>query len=81
MVDAESVVETASEAAHGYVFSRLANADVDDLDITVSFEDEMLEVDVSILAPNTDEDVEQIAEDAARVAGNAVDELVEGESP
>ena len=79
MVDPESVVETASEAAHGYVFSRLAKASIEDIDVTVSFEDDVLEVDVKILAPDAEDDIEQIAEDAARVAGNAVDELLDDE--
>jgi len=79
MVDPETVVERASEAAHGYVFSQLSNSDVEDLDVTVSFEDGVLEVDVSIVAPDLD-DLEQIAEDAARIAGDAVDDLIEDDT-
>jgi hypothetical protein len=79
MVDSATVVETASEAAHGYIFSRLAKSSVEDIDLTVSYEDEVLEVDVTILAPDADADVEEIAQDAARVAGDAVDELFEAE--
>ena len=79
MVDSATVVETASEAAHGYVFSRLANTTVDDIDVTVSFEEEVLEVDVSIFAPDAEADLEEIAQDAANVAGDAVDELLEAE--
>ena len=77
MVDADTVVDTASEAAHGYVFSQLAKSDVDDIDVTVSFEDEVLEVEVSIVAPEIEADLEQIADDAARAAGAAVDDLFE----
>ncbi|MFP4530437.1 MAG: DUF3194 domain-containing protein [Halodesulfurarchaeum sp.] len=77
MVEAEAVVETASEAAHGYVFSRLNKSTVDDIDLAVSFEDGVLEVEVSIVAPDADPDLERIAEDAVRVAGDAVDELFE----
>ncbi|AOW80666.1 hypothetical protein HTSR_1490 [Halodesulfurarchaeum formicicum] len=77
MVDSDTVVETASEAAHGYVFSRLKKSDVEDIDVTVSFEDQVLEVDVSILAPEVEADLERIADDAARAAGNAVDDLFE----
>ncbi len=80
MVEPEAVVETASEAAHGYVLSRLSKSNVEDLDLTVSFEDEVLEVDVSILAPAADADLDQIADDAARVAGDAVDELFAAEN-
>jgi hypothetical protein len=77
MVDADTVVDTASEAAHGYVFSQLAKSDVDDIDVTVSFEEEVLEVEVSIVAPEIEADLEQIADDAARAAGAAVDDLFE----
>jgi arginase family enzyme len=79
MVDPETVVERASEAAHGYVFSQLSKSDVEDLDLTVSFDDEVLAVDVSIVAPAVDADLDQIADDAARIAGEAVDELFEDE--
>jgi hypothetical protein len=75
MVDPERAVERASEAAHGYVFSRLAKTDVDDIDVTVTFEDDVLEVDVSILAPEAEADIEQIASDAAAIAGEAVEDL------
>ncbi|MFC7166811.1 DUF3194 domain-containing protein [Halospeciosus flavus] len=71
----EEVVETAAEAAEGYVLSKLRSSDVEDLDITVSFEEGVLEVDVYVKAPDADADIEQIADDAALVAGNAVDDL------
>jgi hypothetical protein len=79
MVDPEAVVETASEAAHGYVFSRLRKSSVEDIDVAVSFEDRVLEVEVSILAPEADADLDDIAEEAVRVAGDAVDELFDQE--
>ena len=75
MVDPERAVEAASEAAHGYVFSRLAKSAVDDIDVTVSYEDDVLEVEVSILAPEVDADLDQIASDAAAIAGDAVEDL------
>ncbi|MFC3478337.1 DUF3194 domain-containing protein [Halobacterium litoreum] len=71
----EAVVETASEAAEGLVFDRLRNSDVEDLDITVTFEDGVLDVDVYVHAPEADADVEQVAEDAALAARAAVDDL------
>jgi hypothetical protein len=71
----EEVVETAAEAAEGLVFSRLATSDVDDLDITVKFEDGVLDVDVYVHAPDADADVDQVAEDAALAARAAVDDL------
>lgn len=73
----ETVVETAAEAAQGLVFSRLKRSAVDDLDVTVSFEDGVLTVDVYLLAPDVDEDVEQIADDAALAGRAAVDDLFE----
>ncbi len=76
MVDPETVVETASEAAHGYVFSHLAKSTVDDIDVAVSFEDDVLEVEVSIFAPGAEADVDAVAEEAVRSAGDAVDELL-----
>lgn len=71
------VVQAAAEAAEGVVFSRLDRADVDDLDVTVSFEDRLLEVDVYINAPDALADVDQVAEDATLAARAAVDELLE----
>lgn len=73
----ETVVETAAEAAQGLVFSRLRTSDVDDLDVTVTFEDGELTVDVYLLAPDVDEEVEQVANDAALAARAAVDDLFE----
>jgi len=70
----EEVVETAAEAAEGLVLDRLQTSDVDDLDITVTFEDDVLDVDVYLNAPEADEE-DEIAEDAALAARSAVDEL------
>jgi hypothetical protein len=77
MVEDETVVDAAADAAHEAVFARLSTADIEDLDITVSFEDGELDVTVYILAPQADADVDQVAEDAALAARAAVDELVE----
>ncbi|MCG1002163.1 MULTISPECIES: DUF3194 domain-containing protein [Halobacterium] len=71
----EEVVEAAAEAAEGLVFSRLATGDVEDFDVTVTFEDGVLDVDVYVHAPDADDDVEQVAEDAALAARGAVDDL------
>jgi len=71
----EEVVETAAEAAEGLVLDRLKTSDVDDLDITVTFEDGVLDVDVYVRAPDADADVEQVADDAALAAQAAVDDL------
>ena len=75
----EEVVETAAEAAEGLVFSRLKTGDVDDLDITVSFEEGVLEVDVYVNAPNADADLDAVADDAALAAQGAVDDLFAAE--
>jgi hypothetical protein len=73
----EAVVNTASEAAEGLVLSRFKQSDVRDLDVTVTFEDGVLEVDVYLNAPDADAelDPEQVADDAALAAEDAVDEL------
>lgn len=73
----EDVVRAAAEAAEGVVFSRIDRADVDDLDVTVSFEDRVLEVDVYLHAPDARADSQQVAEDATLAAREAVDELLE----
>ncbi|MCH7659901.1 MAG: DUF3194 domain-containing protein [Euryarchaeota archaeon] len=70
----EQVVRTAAEAAEGLIFSRYSRSDVDDLDVTVRFEDGVLEIDVYL---NAGEESEQVAEDAVRAAESAVDELFE----
>lgn len=71
------VVQAAAEAAEGVVFSRLDRSDVEDLDVTVSFEDRILEVDIYVNAPDALADIEQVAEDATLAARAAVDELLE----
>lgn len=71
------VVRAAADAAEELVFSRLDRSDVDDLDVTVTFDDRVLEVDVYLHAPDATADAEQIADDAARAGRAAVDELLE----
>ena len=76
----EEVVQTASDAAEGYVFSQYKQSAVRDLDVTVTFEDGVLEVDVYLNAPDDADgpDPERVADDAALVARDAVDDLFEG---
>ncbi|MDL5361675.1 DUF3194 domain-containing protein [Halalkalicoccus sp. NIPERK01] len=69
----EEVVQTAAEAAEGLVFSRYRRSEVDDLDVTVSFEDGVLEVDIYLNVD--DSEAERVAEDAVRAAESAVDDL------
>lgn len=71
----ETVVQTAAEAAEGVIFSRYKQSNVRDFDVTVSFEDGVLEVDVYLNAPDDDEDPERVADDAALAARDAVDDL------
>jgi len=73
----EAVVEAASDAAEGLVFSRYKQSDVRDLDVTVRFEDGVLEVDVYLNAPDDEADPEAVAEEAVAAAEAAVDDLLD----
>jgi hypothetical protein len=73
----EEVVEAASDAAEGLVLSRYKQSAIRDLDVSVTFEDGVLDVDVYLNAPEDAEDAEQVAEDAALAARAAVDDLFE----
>ncbi|EFW92134.1 hypothetical protein ZOD2009_11675 [Haladaptatus paucihalophilus DX253] len=75
MVSDETVVQTASEAAEGLIFDRIKQSDVKDVDVTVTFEEGILEVDVYVNAPNASRDEEKVANDAALAARAAVDDL------
>lgn len=70
------VVQAAADAAENVIFSRLSATDVRDFDVTVTFEERVLEVDVYLDAPEADEDADRIADDAALAARAAVDELL-----
>ncbi len=48
----EEVVQTASDAAEGLIFSRYKQSNVRDCDVTVNFEDGILEVDVYLNVPD-----------------------------
>jgi hypothetical protein len=73
-----AVVETASEAAEGLVLDRYKQSELTDLDVTVTFEDGVLDVDVYVNPPDDAEpDAEEVAEAAALAAQDAVDELFE----
>ena len=72
----EEVVETAAEAAEGVIFARYKQSEVKDFDVTVTFEDGVLDVDVYVNAPADGEsDPDAVADEAARAAQDAVDEL------
>ncbi|SFF89985.1 Protein of unknown function [Halopelagius inordinatus] len=68
----EEVVETAADAAEGVIFANYKQSDVTDFDVTVTFEDGVLEVDVYVNAPGN---ADEVADDAALAARDAVDEL------
>lgn len=71
----EEIVQTASDAAEGLIFSRYKQSNVRDYDVTAIFEEGVLEVDVYLNAPEDEADPEQVADDAALAAREAVDEL------
>jgi hypothetical protein len=72
----EEVVRTAAEAAEGIVFKHYDQSTVTDLDVTVTFEDGVLDVDVYLNAPeDADSDPDAVANEAVETAGEAVDEL------
>jgi uncharacterized alkaline shock family protein YloU len=75
----EEVVQTASEAAEGLIFERYKQSAVRDVDVTVTFEEGVLEVDVYLNAPD-DEKAQRVADEAARAAQDAVDDLFAAES-
>ncbi len=70
------VVETAADAAKNVILSRLSVSDVEDYDVTVTFEDRVLDVDVYVKAPDASADENRIADDAALAARGAVDDLL-----
>ena len=71
--DDDAVVQAAASAAENVVFSRYSQSEVRDVDVTVTFEDGQLEVDVYLDAPG---DAEQVAEDAVLAARQAADDLL-----
>lgn len=73
----EEIVRTAAEAAEGIVFKHYRQSEVDDLDVTVAFEDGTLDVDVYLNAPEDDADPDEVADEAVDTAIEAVDELFE----
>jgi len=74
----DEVVQTAADAAENVIFSRLSVSDVEDYDVTVTFEERMLDVDVYVKAPDASADEERVADDAALAARGAVDDLLSG---
>ncbi|WP_254862553.1 DUF3194 domain-containing protein [Halovivax gelatinilyticus] len=73
--DDVTVVEAAAEAAESLVFERYKQSAVRDLDVTVTFEEGVLDVDVYVNAPETDVTPDDVADEAAIAARDAVDDL------
>lgn len=74
-MDDTAVVHKAVEAAESVIFSRYNRSAIRDIDITVRFDAETLEVDVYLNVPGAT-DVDQVADDAALAAREAVDRLI-----
>ncbi|MFB6157624.1 MAG: DUF3194 domain-containing protein [Haloferacaceae archaeon] len=72
----EAVVTAAAEAAEGVVLDRYKQSRLDDLDVTVTFEEGVLEVDVYVNPPaDAEPDPDAVVADAVAAAEAAVDEL------
>ena len=71
--DDDAVVQAAASAAENVVFSRYSESELRDVDVTVTFEDGQLDVDVYLDAPGN---AEQVAEDAVLAARRAADDLL-----
>lgn len=78
--DDETVVNTAADAAEGLIFDRYKQSAVRDMDVTITFEDGVLEVDVYLDVPDADDDPAVVADEAARAARSAVDDLFADEA-
>jgi hypothetical protein len=78
MATDDEVVETAADAAEDVIFARLSVSEIEDYDVTVTFEERVLDVDVYVKAPDASADEERVADDAALAARGAVDELLNG---
>ncbi|MFB6281729.1 MAG: DUF3194 domain-containing protein [Haloferacaceae archaeon] len=72
----EEVVEAAAAAAEGVVLDRYKQSRIDDLDLTVTFDDGVLEVDVYVNPPDdADHDPDEVVDAAVEAAEAAVDDL------
>lgn len=73
-----AIVEAAVNAAESVIFSRYDRSEIRDLDIGIEFTVERLEIDIYLDIPEGGESAEQVADDAAMAALDAVDERLEG---
>ena len=75
----DDVVRAAAEAAESLIFSRFSASAVSDYDVTVSFDEGVLEVDVFVEVPDASAaDEQRAADDAALAAREAADRVLEG---
>lgn len=74
------VVQTAADAAEGVIYSQYKQSRVNDVDVTVTFEDGTLDIDIYLNPPDDhDADPEQVTDDAVAASQAAVDELFASE--
>jgi hypothetical protein len=74
----QAVASAAAEAAEGLIFSRYRRSAVRDLDVTVTFEEGVLDVDVYLNPPDdADLDPERVIQEAIEAAESAADGLLE----
>jgi hypothetical protein len=71
----EEVVRVASEAAEGVVLDSYRQSAIVDMDVTVTFEDGVLEVDVYVNPPAEGPDADDVVGRAVAAATDAVDDL------
>ncbi|USZ72990.1 DUF3194 domain-containing protein [Natronosalvus halobius] len=73
----EAVVQTAADAAEDVIFSAYKQSAVRDYDVTVVFEEGVLEVDVYLNVPDDvgERNPDAVADEAALAARSAVDDL------
>ena len=72
----EDVVRAASTAAEGVILDHYKQSELTDFDVTVEFDEGILDVDVYVNPPaDADSDPDAVADEAAAAAGDAVDEL------
>jgi hypothetical protein len=72
----EEVVRAASAAAEGVILDAYKQSELTDVDVTVEFEDGVLDVDVYVNPPeDATSDPDAVADEAALAAGDAVDDL------
>lgn len=72
-------VKAAVAAAEDVIFARYNRSDVGDLDVTIQFEDEEVEIDVYVSIPGAADEAE-IADEAALAARAVMDQEFEGTS-